>query len=412
MSYTLSEHERARLLDLRDHGPAPLARRAQIILLSELGTPVSAIAADVALTSAQVYHWRREWLKRRLDIFPAPTSPAPSETVPAPHPGVEVPRLPLQLRETVGMLPDDPMAEAARKALFFHFERMLLHEPGTREGQDIEAVHDMRVATRRMRSALRLFKPFFEPGTLRPFRRYLRRIALALGEVRDRDVFLEKALRFLNDHPEIDLSPLITTWEAQRQQARCALIDQMDGKGFGRFVTEFHSFLTTPGMGAMPLPSPGDATAYQVRHIAPRVIYEHYEQVRAYDPVLDGASLLTLHALRIAFKRLRYTMEFFEEVLGPEVKLVTKDIKGMQDHLGDLNDTRVVGEVLREFVDQHNADYSGVPIFLRPDISGVLHYARARVAEQEHLLDTFPEAWAKFNRDEMRQAIALAVAAL
>ena len=412
MSYTLSDHERARLIDLRDHGPAPLARRAQIILLSEAGVAVSAIAADISLTSAQVYHWRREWLKRRLDIFPAPTGLAPSEAVPAPRPGVEVPRLPLELRETVGMFPDEPMAEAARKALFFHFERMLLHEPGTREGQDIEAVHDMRVATRRMRSALRLFKPFFEPGTLRPFRRQLRRIALALGEVRDLDVFLEKALRFLNDHPEIDLAPLITAWEAQRQQARCALIDRMDGKGFGRFVTEFHTFLTTPGMGANPLPGPGDATAYQVRHIAPRVIYEHFEQVRAYDTLLDGASLLTLHALRIAFKRLRYTMEFFEEVLGPEVKLVIKDIKIMQDHLGDLNDTRVVGNVLREFVDQHNADYSGVPIFLRPDISGVLHYARAREAEQRHLLDTFPEAWANFSRDELRQAIALAVAAL
>lgn len=417
MSYTLSDHERARLIDLRDHASAPLARRAQIILLSEADTPVTAIASDVGLTRAQVYHWRREWLKRRLDIFPAPAGRATSEaatheTVPAPRPGVEVPRLPLQLRETVGMLPDDPMAEAARKALLFHFERMLLHEPGTREGQDIEAVHDMRVATRRMRSALRLFKPFFEPGTLRPFRRHLRRIALALGEVRDLDVFLEKAFRFLSEHPDIDLSPLIATWEAQRQQARCALIDRMDSKSFGRFVTDFHIFLTTPGMGAIPLPGPGDATAYQVRHIAPRVIYEHYEQVRAYDTVLDGASLLTLHALRIAFKRLRYTVEFFEEVLGPEVKLVIKDIKVMQDHLGDLNDTRVVGEMLRQFVDRHNADYSGVPVFLRPDISGVLHYARAREAEQQHLLDTFPEAWANFNRDELRRAIALAVAAL
>jgi CHAD domain-containing protein len=325
---------------------------------------------------------------------------------------VEVARLPLQLQEKVGMLPDDPMAEAARKALLFHFERMLLHEPGSRAGQDIEAVHDMRVATRRMRSALRLFKPFFEADALRPFRRHLRRIALALGEVRDLDVFMEKALSYGHNHPEVDLSPLLATWETQRQQARRVLIKQMDGKSFSRFVTEFHTFLTTPGMGAMPLPVPGNAAAYQVRHIAPRVIYEHYEQVRAYDTVLDGASLLTLHALRIAFKRLRYTVEFFEEVLGPEAKLVIKEIRGMQDHLGDLNDTRVVGEVLREFVDQHNAEYSGVPIFLRPDISGVAMYARAREAEQERLVATFPAAWANFNRDDVRRALALAVAAL
>jgi CHAD domain-containing protein len=417
MPYTLSDHERARLIDLRDHGAAPLARRAQIILLSEPETPVAAIAAAVSLTRAQVYHWRREWLKRRLDIFPAlaestPGDAAAHEIAPVLAPGIETPRLPLQLRETVGMLPDDSMAEAARKALFFHFERMLLNEPGSREGQDIEAVHDMRVATRRMRSALRLFKPFFAADALRPFKRRLRRIALALGEVRDLDVFMEKARLYLHDHPEVDLSPLMAAWEVQRQQARCALIEQMDSKGFGRFVTEFHAFLTTPGMGAIPLPGPADATAYQVRHIAPRVIYEHYEQVRAYDAVLDGASLLTLHALRIAFKRLRYTVEFFQEVLGPEAKPVIKEIKTMQDHLGDLNDTRVEGEVLREFVDRHNAEYSGVPIFLRPDISGVLHYARAREAEQEHLRATFPDAWANFSRDDVRRALALAVSAL
>jgi CHAD domain-containing protein len=412
MSYTLSDHERARLIDLRDHASAPLARRAQIILLSEAETPVAAIAAAVSLTRTQVYHWRREWLKRHLDIFPAPSDAVMHDTGPAPRPGVEAPRLPLQLHEKVGMLPDDPMAEAARKALFFHFERMLLHEPGSRAGQDIEAVHDMRVATRRMRSALRLFKPFFEADTLRPFRRHLRQIALALGGVRDLDVFMEKAACYLHDHPEVDLSPLIGAWEVQRQQARCGLIEQMDSKSFGRFVTEFHAFLATPGMGAIPLPGPGDATAYQVRHIAPRLIYEHYEQVRAYDTVLDGASLLTLHALRIAFKRLRYTVEFFEEVLGPEAKQVIKEIKGMQDHLGDLNDTRVVGDVLREFVDQHNANYSGVPIFLRPDISGVVKYARAREAEQEHLVATFPDVWANFSRDDVRRALALAVAAL
>jgi CHAD domain-containing protein len=142
------------------------------------------------------------------------------------------------------------------------------------------------------------------------------------------------------------------------------------------------------------------------------VICEHYEQVRAYDTVLDGASLLTLHALRIAFKRLRYTVESFEEVLGPEAKLVIKEIRGMQDHLGDLNDTRVVGDALRQFVDQHNAEYSGVPVFLRPDISGVAKYARARETEQQRLLATFPAAWANFNRDDVRRALALAVAAL
>ena len=56
-----------------------------------------------------------------------------------------------------GLKIDDTMAEGARKTLYFHFRRMLYHEPGTRLGQDIEELHDMRVATRRMRAAIRVF---------------------------------------------------------------------------------------------------------------------------------------------------------------------------------------------------------------------------------------------------------------
>lgn len=65
-----------------------------------------------------------------------------------------------------GVLPDDPMSEAGRKVLRFHFGRMLEHEPGTRLGDDIEELHDMRVATRRMRSAFRVFTSYFDRDAL------------------------------------------------------------------------------------------------------------------------------------------------------------------------------------------------------------------------------------------------------
>jgi hypothetical protein len=53
-----------------------------------------------------------------------------------------------------------------------------------------------------------------------------------------------------------------------------------------------------------------------------------------------------------------------------------------------------------------------VPLFLRPDITGVLLYAADRDAEQKRLLDTFPAAWANFNRDDVRRDLALAVSVL
>lgn len=435
MSYSLTDSERAALTRVQERGAAPESRHARIILMSANGSPVSDIAAAVSLSTRQVHYWRRKWREQGLALFadditgasgvqaaaePAPEVIAPeSEIEDAPEaepeseaaPEMVEPRLPLILADRVGMLPDDPMAEAGRKALFFHFERMLLNEPGSRLGEDIEAVHDMRVATRRMRSAMRLFKPFFKRGTLKPFRRELRQTARVLGDVRDLDVFIEKAQCFASDNPDVTLDPLFGIWEKSRRKARRALIAHLDSKGFARFVRQFHAFLTTPGEGAKKISDQG-VTAFRVRHIAPRLIYEHYEQVRAYDTVIEGAPVAVLHALRIDFKRLRYTLEFFEEVLGPDARDVIKEVKVMQDHLGDLHDTEVVLEVLRDIIDRHNARYSGIPLFMRPDFSGVAAYAVAKEAEQQQLIETFPAVWARFNRDEMRQKLALAVAVL
>ena len=60
----------------------------------------------------------------------------------------------------------EKVSEAGRKVLYLHFLRMLKHEPGTRAGEDIEELHDMRVATRRMRSAFQLFGFHFDDETL------------------------------------------------------------------------------------------------------------------------------------------------------------------------------------------------------------------------------------------------------
>jgi CHAD domain-containing protein len=223
---------------------------------------------------------------------------------------------------------------------------------------------------------------------------------------------MEKAQHFAQENPESNLEPLVIVWQQQLDKARRALIRCLDSKAYARFVDQFHAFLTTPGAGARALPGPEEAVAYQVRHIAPRLIYEHYEAVRAYDAVLKDASVTTLHALRIDFKRFRYTLEFFEEILGPEIESVIKETKIMQDHLGDLTDTRVASRVLMDFIDEQNASYSGVPVFMRPDISGVQRYALATEAEQKHLIETFPAVWANFNRDNVRRALALAVAVL
>jgi hypothetical protein len=124
-----------------------------------------------------------------------------------------------RVRKNPGIKPDDSMPEAGRKILRFHFAHMLSHEKGTRLGEDIEDLHDMRVATRRLRAAFEIFNPFFKPKTIKKHIKGLRAIGRALGRVRDLDVFMEKAAVYLDtllDEERPGLEPLLTAWRQER----------------------------------------------------------------------------------------------------------------------------------------------------------------------------------------------------
>src|SRR5437763_11057167 len=97
-------------------------------------------------------------------------------------------------REVLGLTCDETFRSAAGKILWTRFEEMMSFRQDAILGRDPEGVHDMRVATRRLRAALELFRDVFPKRRLRPMLRDVRRLADALGEVRDLDVMLE-ALR-------------------------------------------------------------------------------------------------------------------------------------------------------------------------------------------------------------------------
>jgi CHAD domain-containing protein len=309
-----------------------------------------------------------------------------------------------------GILPDDLMSEAGRKVLRFHFQRMLGHEPGTRLGEDIEELHDMRVATRRMRSAFRVFSPYFDPDALKPFLKGLRRTGRALGSVRDLDVFMEKAQRYLEGQPEEErssLDPLLDNWQSKREAARARMLEYLDGKKSQRFVREFGGFLWTEGAGALPVHT-DKPLPHRVSHLVPSLIYDRFEAVRGYEAVIEGAPIETLHALRIDCKRLRYSLEFFREVLGPEAEDVIKEVVIIQDHLGNLHDADVACGLLVGFL----IEWAGAEQRERINVSGVTRYLLAKQNELRELVESFPKTWQHFNRPEVRRQLALAVSAL
>jgi CHAD domain-containing protein len=317
---------------------------------------------------------------------------------------------PREKRKAPGVLPDDPMSEAGRKVLRFHFERMLEHEPGTRMGEDFEELHDMRVATRRMRSAFRVFSPYFDPDVLKPFLKGLKRTGGALGGVRDLDVFMEKAQRYLDglsEKRQSSLDPLLANWQEQREAARAQMLEYLDGRKYQQFVRDFGEFLLTEGAGALPVPA-DKPVPHRVCHVVPTLIYERYQVVRGYEIVIEGAPIETLHALRIDCKRLRYSLEFFREVLGLEAEDVIKEVVILQDHLGNLHDADVACGLLVGFLD----GWARAQQRERINVSGVTSYLVAKQNELRELIESFPEIWQHFSRPEVRHKLALTVSVL
>lgn len=313
--------------------------------------------------------------------------------------------------ENIGLSADDILSEAGRKTMRFHFARMIAQEAGTRKGEDIEALHRMRVASRRLRAAFDVFAEAFDPGALKIYRNGLRLAGRTLGVVRDLDVFIEKAQNYADSLPDehcIGLEPVFDIWEAERDAARLKLIEYLDGKEWADFKRKFNIFLNTPGAGARSFPEdqPLPKTA---RELAPVLVYKRLAATRAYAPYIEHAPVEMLHMLRIEFKKLRYTVEYFEEILDSQAETIILKLKLMQDHLGDLQDAEVASALLRDLGEKLRSS----PDTPEETLVELVGYLSFRQAEREQLIATFPQTWRKnFDRPGFRRMLANSIASL
>jgi len=352
-----------------------------------------------------------------LDATPGvhvPPAPAPGS---APEPGADAPadapdegpprRPPLAVGKTPGVAHDDLLAEAGRKVLRFHLARMLAREEGTRTGLRIEDLHGMRVATRRMRAAWRVFGDGFRLDRTRRMRRRLREVAARLGAVRDLDVLIEAAQAHQASLPETDavaFAPLVRAWSDDREVARLLLMRELDSSAYSRLVEEYRIFVMAEGAAVLAPASP--VAPHRVRDTAGSRIWLAYEQVRGYESVLRWADIETIHQLRIAGKWLRYTLEFFREALGPEVDQLIPRVVALQDHLGWLHDADVTIGLTRQFL-VSNAGR------LDPAQTEVIAaYLQGRERELERLRRTIGSTWRGVNGVAFRRLLGRAVSGL
>lgn len=308
----------------------------------------------------------------------------------------------------LGMRPAQSMAEAGRVVWRHELMKMLLAEAGVRRGEEMEYVHDMRVATRRARAALAMFGPYYQAKTLDDYAKRLRKTARLLGGVRDMDVALaglDRAMRGKSEKQMAGSQDLRTQWAKERETAQADLLRWFDSQKYQRFIADFAAFCTHAQVGAFNFTQqPGmPPVPHQVRHVLPGALWERFEQVRAYEILFteDEDTEIpddTLHKLRIDGKALRYNLDFAQHLLGAEGQILLKQLKQMQNHLGDLNDA--VGKAASlEVMRQAGAD--------SPFLA---HYIDVQMERAERLRRTFPAFWERFNKLETRARLARALA--
>jgi CHAD domain-containing protein len=313
---------------------------------------------------------------------------------------------PLAVGKTPGVVAEDSIAEAGRKVLRFHFARMLAREAGTREGGDPEDLHSMRVATRRMRAAWRVFGDGFRPGRTRRYRRQLRSVAARLGAVRDLDVLLDAAEAYRADQSTTEqraVEPLLNAWRGFRDDARVLLLHELDSDDYARFVEDFRVFVVTAGAASQDVTA---TQAHRIRDTAPSRIWAAYEGVRAYEAVLRWADVETLHDLRIAAKWLRYTMEFVREALGPETNDLVARVVALQDHLGLLHDADVGASMARDFLVERAGSLSSV------ESEAIGRYLVSRERELARLKRSVGQPWRGVASLAFRRRLGRSVAGL
>jgi len=241
-----------------------------------------------------------------------------------------------------------------------HLSAMAGEMDGVRAAEDIEYVHRMRVASRRMRSALALFKRCFFKKDYQQINSQMRTVTKALGEARDLDVQIAVLNEVEAQYTDEKLKPgvkrlilRLTHRRAEAQMHVCFSIDQLEQErvleNTANFLTQFQQ-----AKGQVYLFSP---SLYQ---LAFEGIKMRIDALLKHEPYIhDPNNQAELHAMRISAKRLRYTLEAFEDLYGSRMKPFINTMKDLQDLLGLIHDMDVWAAFIPEFIEEERGRIIG-----------------------------------------------------
>jgi len=304
-------------------------------------------------------------------------------------------------------IPDDAHREFGARVTLQRLTLLKQEIPGVRQGRDIEAVHRLRVASRRLRTALRLFEECWPPRHGKTWQREIRRVTRSLGDARDADVqilFVEDQLRRCREanFPR-GLNRLLLRLRQRRSDLQSRVVKRVARLAEGGVIDQMERDLA-PLAGDPGKPSAPSRTL-GIR--AEGLIQARLEELLAYEPfVARPACAVELHRMRIAAKRLRYCLELFDPLYNGRLEGTITTLKRIQDLLGLIHDCDVWQELLPRFLskEQRRArDYFGNDRPYRRLLPGLSWFERRVAALRHRTHGEFVAFWGSTHRGRLWQ---------
>jgi CHAD domain-containing protein len=292
--------------------------------------------------------------------------------------------------------PDDSAREAVRAVVRFHLRAFAREEAGARAGE-VEAVHQLRVATRRLRAAFQLFAPLLPARFVAGAERDMTWLGAAIGGVRDLDVLSQavttRAAR-LDAELRRGLGPLAVSIHDQRAAALTVLVETLDSPRCRRLLDRLASF------GESEAPARGDR---RLGEVAPELIRPVLmAALRAGRRVGPDSEPATIHRARIRAKRLRYALETLHGLGAKTVRRLVRRLGRLQDLLGEHQDAVTQIAWLRAY-----ALGPGVPQATVLAVGALIHILDRRARRRRR---RFAQLWDRIDRSRLRETVAAELA--
>jgi CHAD domain-containing protein len=287
----------------------------------------------------------------------------------------------------------DPIEQAAASIFDATLDHFAANVAAFRVGEDPETIHQMRVALRRLRAALGLFRPVLSGPALAEAGHRARALAIILGVARDHDVFIEMidAGPLSTFPPGSDAGRLRTAARNRRAEGYAAVRRMIADGATDDFQADFRQIIKARDW----LAAPEAVVAGSAPAFAATALTRARRRVLRRSKDLAAQTQESRHAVRIALKKARYAAEFFESLFGRRkaARAWSKALAALQDSLGAFNDLATADRLL-DGLDADDPSLARVSGFVRGWFAHAAMEGDAHMHHTERTLKALAPFWA------------------